>query len=183
MLMAQRKQEYPEYYDDIFAVEVREKQPYLSNTVNITKKATSSSPKKISQTQKAKLKALFLMLAFIGIFGIIGAKTVEITIVKGAELSALEKEIQALSLENDLLQVEVDKLRSVARIEEVALAMGMEKPEGTIYIASNLMSTPAKNVGVEQNPQSAAVQAEGETGSLLDKILKVFTSFFASTQR
>ena len=83
------------------------------------------------------------------------------------------------------MQVEVDKLRSVARIEEVALAMGMERPEGTIYIASDLMttSTSEKNVGVEQNLQTAEVQAEREPDSFLDKVFKVFTSFFASTQR
>jgi len=181
MLMAQRKQEYPEYYDQILAVDINnEKQRSY-----YPKKATSSSQKTISQAQKSKLQVLFLALVFIGIFGIIGAKTIEITIVKGAELSALEKEIQALSLENDLLQVEVDKLRSVARIEEVALAMGMERPEGTIYIASDLMttSTSEKNVGVEQNLQTAEVQAEREPDSFLDKVFKVFTSFFASTQR
>lgn len=177
MLMAQRKSEY---YDEMFVADYSAKQePNLKNT----RKATSSSQKKISQAQKAKFQALVVMLVFIGVFGLIGAKTVEITIVKAAELNSLEKEIQTLSLENDLLQVEVDKLRSVARIEEVALAMGMEKPEGTIYIASTLMSSPEKNVGVEQTLQTAAVQTEGEADSLLDKIFKVFTNFFASTQR
>jgi regulator of replication initiation timing len=103
-------------------------------------------------------------------------------VVKGAEIRALEKELQALSAENDLLHVEVDKLRSVARIEKVALAMGMERPEGTIYIASSLIQ-PTKTVGVEQTQKTAAVPDEGKANSVFDNIFRIFTSFFASTQR
>jgi regulator of replication initiation timing len=122
------------------------------------------------------------MLVIIGMFGVIGAKTVHTTVVKGAEIRALEKELQALSAENDLLHVEVDKLRSVARIEKVALAMGMERPEGTIYIASSLIQ-PTKTVGVEQTQKTAAVPDEGKANSVFDNIFRIFTSFFASTQR
>jgi regulator of replication initiation timing len=123
-----------------------------------------------------------MMLVVIAIFGLIGAKTVHTNVVKGAEIRALEKEIQALSAESDLLQVEVDKLRSVARIEQVALAMGMERPEGTIYIAGSLIQ-PTKTAGVEQTQKTAAVPVEGKANSIFDNIFRIFTSFFASTQR
>jgi regulator of replication initiation timing len=115
-------------------------------------------------------------------FGIIGAKTVHINIVKGAEIKALESELQALNIERDLLQVEVDRLRSVARIEKAALAMGMEKPEETIYIAEDLIPLE-KAAGVDQTQEIAVTPSESETNSVVDKIFHVFTSFFGSTQR
>lgn len=174
MIMAQRSLQYEEPlaypYDE----------PVITGRVR-AKKAASPS-KKVSQAQKARFQALILMLMIISVFGLIGAKTVHTTVVKGAEIKALEQEMQALGIENDLLQVEVDKLRSVGRIEKVALAMGMEKPEGTLYIASNLIQ-PEKEVGVEQIQKTAAVPVEGEANSLFDNVFKIFTSFFASTQR
>jgi cell division protein FtsL len=122
------------------------------------------------------------MLIVIGLFGFIGAKTIHTTIVKGAEVRSLEKDLQTLKAENDMLQVEVDQLASVSRIEKAALAMGMEKPEGTIYVASRVIE-PEKETGVKQAQKTAAVPAQDEANSVLDNVLKIFTSFFASTQR
>lgn len=173
MLMAQRKLQY----EEPFAYQYEE-------TLEAGKpKARKAAPsRKVSRAQKLRFQSLVIMLVVIGIFGVIGAKTVHTTVVKGAEIRFLEKELQALNVENDLLQVEVDKLRSVARIEKVALAMGMEKPAGTIYIASSLIQ-PEKAVGVEQTQKTAAVPAEGKANSLFDNVFRIFTSFFASTQR
>lgn len=174
MLMAQRKLQY----EEPFAYQYEE--PLETGMPKARKNPAPS--KRTSQLQKLRFRSLVLMLVVIGIFGLIGAKTVHTTVVKGAEIRALEKELQALNIENDLLQVEVDKLRSVARIEKVALAMGMEKPEGTIYIASNLIQ-PEKEAGVEQTQKTAAVPAEGKANSLFENVFRIFTSFFASTQR
>jgi cell division protein FtsL len=174
MLMAQRKLQYEEpyvyQYDEIPGAGMSKA------------RKTAAPSRKVSKVQKLRFQSLVIMLVVIGIFGLIGAKTVHTTIVKGAEIKGLETEIQALRVENDLLQVEADKLRSVARIEKVALAMGMEKPEGTIYIASNLIQAE-KTVGVEQNQKTAAVPVEGKANSVFDNVFRIFTSFFASTQR
>jgi cell division protein FtsL len=174
MLMAQRKIQYEEPY--VYEDENN------SGAGRPRARKTAAPSKKISKVQKLRFQSLLIMLVVIGIFGLIGAKTVHTTIVKGAEVNSLEKEIQALRIENDLLQVEADKLRSVARIEKVALAMGMEKPKGTIYIASNLIQAE-KAVGVEQNQKTAAVPVEGKANSVFDNVFRIFTSFFASTQR
>jgi len=172
MVMAQRKYDYSEpfAYEEAVALKTRKQ-----------RKKSAPSPK-ASQLNRARVKILAMMLVLIAMFGVIGAKTVHTTVVKGAEIKALEKELQALTAENDLLQVEVDKLRSVSRIEKAALAMGMEKPEGTIYIASSLIQ-PEKAVGVEQTQKTAAVPAEVKSNSVFDHIFRIFTSFFASTQR
>jgi|GEM_PF-622404 len=139
--------------------------------------------RKVSRRSKLQFQTLVVMLIVIGLFGFIGAQTIHTTIVKGAEIKALEKELQILKAENDMLQVEVDQLASVARIEKAALAMGMEKPEGTIYVASGVLQPAEEEVGVEQTQKTASMPAQDETNSVLKDVFKIFTSFFASTQR
>ncbi|NLI90786.1 MAG: septum formation initiator [Peptococcaceae bacterium] len=171
MVMAQRK----DLYEELYAY------PYGENIdVDLPKRRKTAPVKK--RAQAVRVQSLAMMLVIIGLFGLIGAKTVHTNVVKGAEVRALEKELQALHVENDLLQVEVDKLRSIARIEKAALAMGMERPEGTIYIASNVIQ-PQKTVGVEQTQKTAAVPDQGKANSMFDNVFKILTSFFASTQR
>lgn len=172
MIMAQRKNIYEESYAF----------PYETDTNLEKAERKKATPTKKVSKAAARVKGLAVMLVIITIFGVIGAKTVYTNVVKGAEIRALEKEIQALSVETDLLQVEVDKLRSVARIEKVALAMGMEKPEGTLYVASNLIQ-PTKTSGVDQAQETAAVSVEGKANSVIGNVFRIFTSFFASTQR
>ncbi len=172
MLMAERKIQYDEpfvYQDEA------PKSPRSKKSKPIAKKTTS-------QANQKGLQSFVIMLVIIAIFGVIGAKTVHITVVKGAEIRALEKELTALNMENGLLQVEVDKLRSVSRIEQAALAMGMEKPEGTIYMASNIIQ-PEKELGVENTQMTALAPSEERATSVLDNVFRIFTSFFASTQR
>ena len=169
MLMAQRKIQY----DEPLAYQDREPR-------NINKPRTRKA--KSSPSGKRGIQRFVIMLVIISIFGVIGAQTIHITVVKGAEIRGLEKELAVLNVENGLLQVEVDKLRSVGRIEQAALAMGMEKPEGTIYIANNLIQ-PEKELGVEKNQMTALAPGEEKANSVLDNVFRIFTSFFASTQR
>lgn len=178
MLMAQSKLQYDAYNENQYYDEPQVSQP----------RARKKAPvKKTAPAAKYKVQGLVVMLLMITVFGLIGAKTVHTTVVKAAEIRAIEKELQTLKVEKDFLQVEVDKLRSVGRIEKAALAMGMEKPEGTIYIASNLIQKETaqqeKAPGVEQTQKTAAVPDEGQSDSVFSRMAKVFTSFFASTQR
>lgn len=175
MLMAQRKTEY----DEPFA---RQERTSGEAARSAASKTRSTGKKAVSKAEKKGIRSLAVMLAVIGIFGLIAANTINITVVKGAEIRALEKELAALNVEHDLLQVEVDKLRSIGRIEQAAIAMGMEKPEGTIYIASNIIQ-PEKELGVENNQMTAMNPVEEKADSVLDNVFRIFTSFFASTQR
>lgn len=170
MVMAQRKLQYDEqeHYQN-----EQMRKPYTNRKKSPSKKA--------HQAQKYGIQNMVLVLFVIAIFGLIGAKTVYTTVVKGAEVRGLEKQIQNLSIESDLLQVQLNKLQSVDRIEKQALAMGMEKPEGTIYIASNLIESE-KTAGVEQTQKTAALPVESKTNSVFNNVLMVFTSFFGSTQ-
>lgn len=125
-------------------------------------------------------KSVLVLGLTVTIAAAMAAETINLTVVKGAQVRAMQKDITALKANNNLLQVQVDKLRSVSRIENTAIAMGMEKPAGTVYVAGTL--PVAKNqTGAE--PTQAASQQVAEEPSALKQISQMFTSFFASTQR
>lgn len=127
-----------------------------------------------------KGKSIIILFFIVGMTGAIGAETIQLTVVQGAQVRAAEKEISAIKAQNDLLQVEADKLRAVSRIESAAKSMGMEKPAGVVYVTGavsgvkNQMGAPSAKVGTQV--------AEAKP-TLVHQFSKIFTSFFASTQR
>ncbi|HWQ43066.1 MAG TPA: septum formation initiator [Desulfosporosinus sp.] len=130
--------------------------------------------------QFGKGKSILILVFIVGMTGAIGAETIQLTVVQGAQVRAVEKEISAIKAQNDLLQVEADKLRAVSRIESVAKSMGMEKPAGVVYVTGavpgvkNQMGAPSAKV---------ATQATETKPTLVRQFSQIFTSFFASTQR
>ncbi|MFZ3102329.1 MAG: septum formation initiator [Desulfitobacteriaceae bacterium] len=124
----------------------------------------------------------FIMLGLtVAVAGSIGVETLNLTVVKGAEVRDLEKKIAVIKANNDLLQFKVDQLRSVGRIESSALAMGMEKPTGTVYVSGNLTATN-QQMGVPASTQ-VATPAAANKNSVVKQFSQLITSFFASTQR
>ena len=122
-----------------------------------------------------------LLLAFIvGTTGAIGAETIQLTVVQGAQVRAVEKEISTIKAQNDLLKVEADKLRAVNRIESVALSMGMEKPAGVVYVAG---AVPAVNNQKGTPSAQASTPTTEAKPTLIHQLSQIFTNFFASTQR
>jgi len=128
----------------------------------------------------AKGKSILVLALIVGLTAAVGATTIQLTVVQGAEVRALEKEISTIKARRDLLQMEADKLRAVGRIESAALAMGMEKPAGIVYVAGAVPSV--KNQKVAPSTQ-AATQPTQVKPTVLQQFSKIFTSFFASTQR
>ncbi len=127
-----------------------------------------------------KIKSIVALACIVGLTGAIGAETIQLTVVKGAQVRNLEKEISAIKMQNDLLQMESDKLRAVGRIESVALSMGMEKPTGKVYMAG---AVPAvKNQKGAPTTQAVNQPTEAKP-TKLQQFSQIFTSFFASTQR
>lgn len=105
-------------------------------------------------TRYARLKSVLFLVLIVAVAGSVGVETLNLTVVKAAEIRNLEKEITALKANNDLLQVKVDQLRSVGRIESSALAMGMEKPQGTVYVSENITAAN-EQMGVPASQQAA----------------------------
>lgn len=128
----------------------------------------------------AKGKSILVLAFIVGLTGSIGAATIQLTVVQGAEVRTLEKEIFTIKVQKDLLQMEADKLRSVVRIENAAIAMGMGKPTGTVYVAG---AVPSVNNPRVAPLTQAATQPTEVKPTALQQFSQLFTSFFASTQR
>lgn len=127
-----------------------------------------------------KGKSILVLAFIVGLTGAIGAETIQLTVVQGAQVRTLEKEISAIKTQKDLLQMEADKLRAVGRIESAALAMGMEKPAGIVYVSG---AVPAIKNQTGAPLTQAAIQPNEAKPTALHQFSQRFTSFFASTQR
>lgn len=128
----------------------------------------------------AKGKSILVLACIVGMISSVGAETIHLTVVQGAKVRSLEKEIATIKAQKDLLQVEADKLRAVGRIESAAIAMGMEKPAGIVYVTG---AAPAvKNQKGAPSTQFATQPTEAKF-TALHQFSQLFTSFFASTQR
>jgi cell division protein FtsL len=138
----------------------------------------SRSPKRGKRYGKGK--SIMLLALVVGLTGAIGAETVQLTVVKGAQVRSLEKEISEIKAQNDLLQMEADKLRAVGRIESAALSLGMEKPAGIVYVAGAVPAVKDQKGSPSSQVETQPTQAKP---SALIQFLQKFTSFFASTQR
>ena len=141
-------------------------------------KRTLRSAKK--RNRYAKGKSIMVLAFIVGLTSAIGAETIQLTVVQGAQVRSLEKEISAIKARKDLLQMEADKLRAVGRIESAALSMGMEKPAGIVYVAGAMPAV--KNQKGAPSTQAAMQPTEAKP-TALHQFSQRFTSFFASTQR
>ena len=147
----------------------------------LKQKSRVKSPRSVRKGDRfAKGVSIIGLVIIVGLTASIGAATIQLTVVQGAEVRNMEKEISAIKVRNNLLQMEADKLRAVGRIESAALAMGMEKPAGTVYVAGSLPSP--NNQKVAPSTQAATQSTEGKP-TALKQLSQIFTSFFASTQR
>ena len=130
--------------------------------------------------QFAKGKSILVLAFIVGLTGAIGAATIQLTVVQGAEVRTLEKEISTIKAQKNLLQMEADKLHAPGRIESAALAMGMGKPAGIVYVAGAVPSVKTQKVAPLTQ---AATQLTEVKPTTLKQFSQIFTSFFASTQR
>lgn len=148
---------------------------------SLTLKSSERNPQPARKRKKfAKGKSILVLAFIVGLTGSIAATTIQLTVVQGAEVRTLEKEISTIKAQKDLLQIEADKLRAPDRIASAALAMGMEKPAGTVYVAGTVPSV--SNQKVATSTKATTQTAEGKS-TALKQFSQTFTSFFASTQR
>ena len=152
----------------------------------LAQKKVSKQPKQLTRkpahrdNRQARLRSLLILVVIVAVTGAIGVETLNLTVVKAAEVHALEKNITAIKANNDLLQVKVDQLRSIGRIESSALAMGMEKPEGTVYISENIAVLDEK-ADTSASQQTVASLPE-KNNSLVKQFTRIISGFFTSNQ-
>ncbi len=152
----------------------------------LAQKKVSQQPKQLTRkpahrdNRQVRLRSLLILVVIVVVTGAIGVETLNLTVVKAAEVHALEKNITALKANNDLLQVKVDQLRSIGRIESSALAMGMEKPEGTVYISENIAVLDEK-ADTSASHQTVASLPE-KNNSLVKQFTRIISGFFTSNQ-
>ena len=158
-------------------VVAQEKVQWHEAPTHVTRTVKRSKPK---TRYRWAARGIILFVLVVGSASTIAVMTIDLTVVKGAEVRVLEKNIDDLKAQNDLLQVDVDKLRSVNRIETAALAMGMEKPSGTVYVTG---AVPPVNNNTGAPAQPAKPPTEQQKPSAVKKISQLFTGLFASTQR
>ncbi|MCL1917804.1 MAG: hypothetical protein FWG14_05745 [Peptococcaceae bacterium] len=111
--------------------------------------------------QQARIRAFVTALIIIIALGGLAVKAAHVHLIKGTQVRLMEEDIKKLNLENEGLKRQIDLLSSVKHIEQAALAMGMEKPGGTIYVDKNLL--PAKTQE-EIQVHAARNTAEESTG-------------------
>ncbi|HZK55998.1 MAG TPA: septum formation initiator [Desulfosporosinus sp.] len=146
----------------------------------VKRKSLDRKPRTRKSKKFAKAKSILALTFIVGLTGSIGAATIQLTVVQGAEVRTLEKEISAIKGHKNLLQMEVDKLLAPSRIENAALAMGMVKPTGTVYVSSAVPSVINEKVA-PLTPATTQISEVEPTA--LKQFSQIFTSFFASTQR
>jgi len=146
----------------------------------LSQRSSERKPRRTRKGGLAKVKSIFVLALIVGLTGAIGATTIQLTVVQGAEVRTLENEISTIKARKDLLQMEADKLRAPSRLEKSALAMGMEKPSGIVYVAGTMPTI--KNQKVALSTQATTQPTELKL-TALQQFSKIFTSFFASTQR
>jgi cell division protein FtsL len=152
----------------------------------LAQKKVSQQPKQLTRkpahraNRQARLRSLLILVVIVAVTGAIGVETLNLTVVKAAEVHALEKNITALKANNDLLQVKVDQLRSIGRIESSALAMGMEKPEGTVYISENIAVLDEKTDASASQQTVASLPEKND--SLVNQFTRIISGFFTSNQ-
>jgi cell division protein FtsL len=135
--------------------------------------------------QKARIRAFVTALIIIAAFGGLALKAAHVHLVKGTQIRILQEDIEKLKLENSGLQRDIDSLSSLRQIEQAALAMGMEKPEGTIYVDKSLLPAKAQAGMVPRSPAATeatkameATEAEGEKNFLVrffERLITVIT--------
>ncbi|MCL1790638.1 MAG: hypothetical protein FWG40_04685 [Peptococcaceae bacterium] len=146
-------------------------------------RSKSAAIKRRQRKQKRMLKILATSLIFIVAFGAIAGKAANVHLVKANQVYILEDEIKKLNLENAGLKRTVDDLSAVTYIEKQALAMGMEKPEGTLYVENNLLNSHLLNTqeaGDGKSDTDRTGQAQGdEENNLLQKVFGALITVIA----
>lgn len=157
-----------------------------------TPKATPAKRvRKVTKTRVNPRAVYFLIFAVAFLVGIFFTSRYAQLAVTGYRVDQIRERMQGLELENQKLSVQVDGLKTLNRIETVAMAeLGMVKPEGVQFISVEDKTSAKKNTlpaegakgAVKSEKQKAVVAEQGKSDSLLTNLAHMLAKAKAATQ-
>lgn len=104
-----------------------------------------------------RIKCLITVLLVVGVAVVVTVRS-EAIIRAGYELVQMKSQALSLQRENELLQLEIAKLRSPQRIQKIAtVELGMVAPQH-VYYADSVPESEHSNTGKEKNLVSKVVK-------------------------
>lgn len=102
--------------------------------------------------------------------------------LKNYQITQLKRDIVAKKVENDQLQLEIDKLQSVSRIESIATnQLGMVKPANYAFIDSRAdAKTKVSTVGDATLSQPDSVAQKPSGNPVISQVAQIFTNLFGT---
>jgi cell division protein FtsL len=166
-------------------VVAQEKMQYdqLAYDIPETGKKPSRKTQK-AMPRQAKILAIFLVAVLFAL-GITVAGQYARLALKNYQVSQLKKDITAQKVENDGLQLEIDKLRSVSRIESIATnQLGMVKPENYAFMdyrTEGKVKVPTVGDATQGKPNPVAQKPSGNP--VIQQVAQIFSNLFNTAQR
>ncbi|WP_227767116.1 cell division protein FtsL [Zhaonella formicivorans] len=138
--------------------------------------ALPQTPKNRQIPVKAKMGIMLLIIcAFVT--GLALTSRVALFTQKGYQITKLKKEIQSLQTANERLKLEIDQLKSLDRIEKIAVNdLGMTEP--TVEDMEFVPVQEPVRVAAKADDQQTAVRVSEPRPGILALIAKRISSFF-----
>ncbi|MDA8236003.1 MAG: cell division protein FtsL [Clostridia bacterium] len=129
--------------------------------------------KKVKKNHKAVYVFVVLVAFLLGIF--FTARYAQVA-MQGYQINALKERLTALQADNQRLEIEANKLKSLNRIEKIAMAdLGMVKPEGVQFIAVEDKKLDEVTEPKGEAIQNAAVTEKSQDkNTVLDSLVRIF---------
>ncbi|AVX21042.1 MULTISPECIES: cell division protein FtsL [Carboxydocella] len=143
--------------------------------------ATRQRPAKrpVARKRKKENVALLLTVVMVGfILGLVAAYRYAMLAQAGYRLDQLQKQLALAEAENQQLQMQVDQLKSLQRIEAIATTkLGMVRPDGTQMVA---VTAPVQAESVHTAPVK---EKKSPVVSAAQTIQQSLTEFFAQIKK
>ncbi|HEX3015615.1 MAG TPA: cell division protein FtsL [Desulfobacteria bacterium] len=139
-----------------------------------------------SDTSKQAKAIAMVLVAIIFLMGIGIAWEYSRLAIKNFQISKLKKDIAAAQMTNDSLQLGVDKLRSVSRIESMAInQLGMVKPAQYAFLNYNDKvneNAQSPTAGAVSANKPAAVSQQPHENPIIRQVAQFFSGLISPAQ-
>lgn len=140
--------------------------------------------RKVNTSKRAKILAISLVVLGFAAGVFVAAQYARLAI-KNYQITQIRREISAMKAENEQLQLQIGELRSVARIEAIAVnQLGMVKPAKYAYLDYQVeQKAKVPTVGAVTPGQSQAVAPQPQGNPVIRQVAQILSGIFGSEQR